>query len=129
MKQKFSNLLRDIFHPREIFRVLGKDRYASLKIRIVLLDVLLSMIPLFIVITISYFWFQKILKDDFHKQLQWEIQNTKQTIEFFVDERLSALRFITSSYTFEQLSDQKLLTEIFNEFKKEFGGTRRFWYH
>ena len=122
MKQKFSNLLRDIFHPREIFRVLGKDRYASLKIRIVLLDVLLSMIPLFIVITISYFWFQKILKDDFHKQLQWEIQNTKQTMEFFVDERLSALRFITSSYTFEQLSDQKLLTEIFNKFRREFGG-------
>ncbi len=122
MKQKFSNLLRDIFHPREIFRVLGKDRYASLKIRIVLLDVLLSIIPLFIVITISYFWFQKILKDDFHKQLQWEIQNTKQTMEFFVDERLSALRFITSSYTFEQLSDQKLLTEIFNKFRREFGG-------
>ena len=122
MKQKFSNLLRDIFHPREIFRVLGKDRYASLKIRIVLLDVLLSMIPLFIVITISYFWFQKILKDDFHKQLNWEIQNTKQTIEFFVDERLSVLRFITSSYTYEQLSDQKILTETFARFKKEFGG-------
>jgi two-component system NtrC family sensor kinase len=122
MKQKISNLLRDIFHPREIFRVLGKDRYASLKIRIVLLDVLLSMIPLFIVITISYFWFQKILKDDFHKQLNWEIQNTKQTIEFFVDERLSVLRFITSSYTYEQLSDQKFLTETFARFKKEFGG-------
>ena len=122
MKQKISNLLRDIFHPREIFRVLGKDRYASLKIRIVLLDVLLSMIPLFIVITISYFWFQKILKDDFHKQLNWEIQNTKQTIEFFVDERLSVLRFITSSYIYEQLSDQKFLTETFARFKKEFGG-------
>ena len=114
--------MHNIFHPHDIFRVLGKDRYASLKIRIVLLDVLLSIIPLFIVITISYFWFQKILKDDFHKQLQWEIQNTKQTMEFFVDERLSALRFITSSYTFEQLSDQKLLTEIFNKFRREFGG-------
>lgn len=122
LKQNISNLLRDIFHPHEIFRVPGKDRYTSLKIRIVLIDVLLSMVPLFIVITISYFWFQKILKDDFHKQLQWEIQNTKQTMEFFVDERLSALRFITSSYTFEQLSDQKLLTEIFNKFKREFGG-------
>ncbi len=122
MKQKISNILRDVFHPHEMFRVLGKDRFTSLKIRIVLIDVLLSMVPLFIVITISYFWFQKILKDDFHKQLQWEIQNTKQTMEFFVDERLSALRFITSSYTFEQLSDQKLLTEIFNKFKREFGG-------
>ena len=122
LKQIISNILRDVFHPHEMFRVLGKDRYASLKIRIVLLDVFLSMIPLFIVITISYFWFQKILKDDFYNQLNWEIQNTKQTIEYFVDERLSALRFITSSYTYEQLSDQKLLTETFARFKKEFGG-------
>ena len=80
MKQQFVKLLRDIFHPHEIFRILGKDRYTSLKIRMVLLDIFLSMIPLFIVITISYFWFQKILKDDFYKQVNWEMQNTKQTI-------------------------------------------------
>ena len=122
LKKKFFNLLQDVFHPHEIFRVLGKDRYASLKIRIVLLDIFLSMIPLFIVITISYFWFQKILKDDFYKQVNWEIQNTKQTIEFFIDGRISALRFIASSYTYEQLSDTKTLAEVFNKFKREFGG-------
>jgi two-component system NtrC family sensor kinase len=121
-REKISTLWRDTFHPHEISRVLGRDRYTSLKIRVVLLDVFLSIVPLFIVITISYFWFQQILKDDFDKQLRWEIENTKQTIEFFVDERLSALRFITSSYTFEQLSDQRLLTAIFSRFKREFGG-------
>jgi two-component system NtrC family sensor kinase len=122
LKQKISKFHRDVFHPHDIFRILGKDRYTSLKIRIVLIDVFLSMVPLFIVITISYFWFQKILKDDFYNQLNWEIKNTKQTIEFFVDERLSAMRFITSSYTYEELTDKKLLTEIFDKFKREFGG-------
>jgi two-component system NtrC family sensor kinase len=122
LKKIITELIRDIFHPHDMFRILGKDRYKSLKIRIVLIDAFLSIVPLFIVITISYFWFQKILKDDFYKQLHWEIQNTKQTIEFFVDERLSALRFITSSYTYEQMSDKKLITEIFTKFKKEFGG-------
>ncbi len=122
LKKIITELIRDIFHPHDMFRILGKDRYKSLKIRIVLIDAFLSIVPLFIVITISYFWFQKILKDDFYKQLNWEIQNTKQTIEFFVDERLSALRFITSSYTYEQMSDKKLLPEIFTKFKREFGG-------
>lgn len=121
-KQKISKFHRDVFHPHDIFQILGKDRYTSLKIRIVLIDVLLSMVPLFIVITISYFWFQKILKDDFHNQLNWEIKSTKQTIEFFLDERLSALRFITSGYTYEELTDKKLLAEIFTKFKREFGG-------
>ncbi len=109
LKQQLADLLRDIFHPHEIFRILGKDRYSSLKIRIVLLDIFLSMVPLFIVITISYFWFQKILKDDFYKQVNWEIQNTRQTIEFFMDSRISALRFIVSSYSYEQLSDTRNL--------------------
>jgi len=121
-REKLSGLWRDTFHPHEITRIFGRDRYTSLKIRVVLLDVFLSIVPLFIVITISYFWFQQILKDDFHKQLRWEIQNTKQSIEFFVDERLSVLRFITSIYTYEQLSDQRFLTTIFSRFKKEFGG-------
>lgn len=122
LKKTISKLWRDIFHPHDIFHILGRDRYKNLKLRIVLLDVFLSMVPLVIVITISYFWFQKILKDDFYKQLNWEIHNTKQTIEFFVNERLSALRFITTSNTYEQLSDQKYLTEVFTKFKREFGG-------
>ncbi len=122
MKKNIFKLLKDIVNPHDIFHILGKDRYKRLKIRIVLIDAFFSMVPLFIVITISYFWFQKILKEDFYKQLDWEIQNTKQTIEFFVDERISALRFITSSYTYEQLLDKKYLTEIFTKFKGEFTG-------
>jgi len=122
LKQKIRLLVHNVFHPHDIFRIFGKGRYASLKIRIVLIDVLLSIVPLFIVITISYFWFQKILKDDFDKQLQWEIQNTKQTIEFFVDKKISALKLTASSYTYEQMSDTKMLTEIFNNFKREYGG-------
>jgi two-component system NtrC family sensor kinase len=122
IKQKVIGLLHNLFHPHNYFRVLGADRYTSLKIRIILLDAILSLVPLIIVITISYFWFQKILKDDFSHQLRWEIENTKQSIEFFLDERLSGLRFLSSAYTYEQLSDQKTLADIFSKFKREVGG-------
>ncbi len=81
-----------------------------------------SLVPLFIVVTISYFWFQSILKEDFQNQLKWQIENTKQSIEFFVEEKLSALRFLTTAYTYEQLSDQKVLADIFTKFKREFAG-------
>ena len=122
IKQKVIGLLHNLFHPHDYFHVLGADRYTSLKIRIILLDAILSLVPLIIVITISYFWFQKILKDDFSHQLRWEIENTKQSIEFFLDERLSGLRFLSSAYTYEQLSDQKTLAGIFSKFKREVGG-------
>lgn len=113
---------RALFRPHDYFRVLSSDRYKSLKIRIVLLDAMLSLLPLFIVVTISYFWFQHILKEDFRNQVKWQIENTRQSIEFFVDEKVSALRFLASSYTFEQLSDQKMLTDIFTKFEREFVG-------
>jgi two-component system, NtrC family, sensor kinase len=122
MKKKITGIVRNLFHPHDFLTVLGKDRYESLKLRIILLDVFLSLVPLVIVITISYFWFQKILKDDFSHQLKWEMENTTQSIEFFLSERLSGLRFISSSNTYEQLSDQKNLNDLFTRFKREFPG-------
>ncbi len=121
-KPKIYNFLRVLFHPHDFLGILSEDRYKSLKIRIVLIEAMLSLLPLFIVVTISYFWFQQILKDDFKNQLKWELENTKQSIEFFLEERVSILRFITSSYTHEQLSDQRTLSDIFTKFKREFPG-------
>jgi two-component system, NtrC family, sensor kinase len=120
--KRFLNKLKSLFPLNYLFNISGSDRYKNLKLRIVLLDGILSLIPLFIVVTISYFWFQQILKDDFRNQLKWEIENTKQSIEYFLDERLSTLRFITSTYTYEELSDQKKLNDVFIKFKKEFPG-------
>jgi len=122
IKQKLIAILHNLFHPHDYLIVLGKDRYESLKIRIILLDLVLSLVPLVIVITISYFWFQQILKDDFRNQFKWEIGNTKQSIESFLNERLSGLRFLSSAYTYDQLSDQKILADAFLKFKREFSG-------
>ena len=117
-----SKFIKLLFHPKDFLGILSEDRYKSLKLRIVLLDAVVSIIPLLIVVTISYFWFLQILKDDFRNQMKWEIENSKQSIEFFVDQKLSGLRFLTSAYTYEQLSDQETLARIFTKFKQECGG-------
>lgn len=122
IKQQLIAILHNLFHPHDYLIVLGKDRYESLKIRIILLDLVLSLVPLIIVITISYFWFHQILKDDYRNQFKWEINNTKQSIESFINERLSGLRFLSSAYTYDQLSDQKILADTFSKFKREFSG-------
>jgi two-component system NtrC family sensor kinase len=119
---KLSGLFNKLIHPGEFLSVKGKDPYKILKARVVVLGAILSLVPLFIVVTVSYFWFQSILKDDFRSQLRWQIENTKQSIEFFIDENLSSLRFLASAYTYEQLSDQKTLSNTFMNLKKEMGG-------
>jgi two-component system NtrC family sensor kinase len=120
--RRFSDFFRHLFRPSDLFSLLSKDRYRSLKIRIIIIDAVLSVVPLIIVVTISYFWFQQILKDDFKDQLKGDIESTKQSVEFFLDERLSALRFIVSSYTFEELRDKKILNAVFVRLKREFPG-------
>ncbi len=122
MSGKFTNFFKDLFHPHDYLRILGRDRYKSLKVRIVLLDAVLSFIPLLIMVTISYFWIQHLLKEDFRNQVKWQLENTRQSIEFFIEEKVSALRFLASSYTLEQLTDQKTLTDIFTKFEREFPG-------
>jgi len=118
----FSEFIKVLFHPKDFLGILSEDRYKSLRLRIVLLDAVLSIIPLLIVVTISYFWFLQILKDDFRNQLKWEMENSKQSIEFFIDQKLSGLRFLTSAYTYEQLSNPETLAKIFTKFKQECGG-------
>jgi len=118
--------LRDIFkairHPRDLFSISAADPYKSLKIRVILLDAILSLLPLVIVATISYFWFQSILKEDYQSQIKWQIENTKQSLDFFIEERVSGLRFIASTFTYEQLSDRKTLANVFLKFKREVSG-------
>jgi two-component system, NtrC family, sensor kinase len=122
VQRKIITSLKTLLHPIDFFNILGSDRYKSLKIRIILLDGILSLLPLLIVVTISYFWFQQILKDDFKNQLKWEIENTKQSIDFFLEERLSILRFVASTYSYEHLSEQKTLVDIFTKLKREIPG-------
>lgn len=95
------------------------DLYRNLKYKIILANFLLSLVPLFIVITISYFWFINILKQDFYSHVTWQLKNTKQSIEYFISEKFSSLRFISSVYSYEQLKDQKFLSKIFYTLKKE----------
>ena len=117
-----ADIFRALAHPYDFIRTLKRDFYKSLKLKIVLLEAILSVIPLCIVVTISYFWFQSILKDEFQHELKWQIKNSKQSIEFFVNDKYSSLRFLSAAYTFEQLSNQEFLSNIFTEFKREFEG-------
>ena len=50
------------------------------------------------------------------------VNKTKHSFELFLTERLSAVSFIASAYSFKDLSDQKMLNRIFRVMKQEFGG-------
>jgi len=100
---------------------LSQDRYKSLRIRLFFLIAALAGVPLVVIIIIGSVWLQGALREDFNNQLKGNIESTRQSIDFFIEERISALRFLASSNSFGQLSDGKYLNDIFINFKREFG--------
>jgi two-component system NtrC family sensor kinase len=54
--------------------------------------------------------------------MSWQLEGPSQSMASFLEERLAALRFISSVCPYEKLSDQQALNEIFTKFKREFSG-------
>ncbi len=97
------------------------DRYNRLKVKIFLLIGILAGIPLMIVTIASYLGLQSNVKEDINNQVKWQLESTSQSIGFFLAEKLSALRFLSATYTYDQVSDKKVLYPLFFNFKNEFG--------
>jgi two-component system NtrC family sensor kinase len=101
--------------------LIGSSRYLRLKVTIVILLVTISIVFLLIVFFVSHFWLQRFLNEETQNQTRWQVENTKNSIEFFVNQKVSALRFLASGYRFDQLLDQKVLYYLYSNFKKNFG--------
>ncbi len=87
-----------------------------------ILMLLVTIVPLSLMATINYYQYQKSLKAEIFNPLNVLTSKTKRSFELFLDERLSTIRFISSAYSCEELSDQKLLNRILSVLKKEFEG-------
>ena len=98
------------------------ERYKALRRNIIILMILVTVIPLSLMATINYFQYQKNLRDEIVTPMNLLTNKTKRSLELFLEERLSTVRFITSAYSFQELSDAKLLNRILNVLKREFDG-------
>jgi len=84
--------------------------------------ILVTVIPLSLMATINYYQYQKSLKAEIFNPLNVLTNKTKRTFELFLEERLSTIRFISSAYSCEDLSNEKVLNRILLVLKKEFEG-------
>lgn len=99
----------------------GRERYKSLRIRVFLIIGAIAGIPFLILMIVCLLWLQGILKEEFQQQLEWQMENSQKSIEFFIEEKLSGLKFLASAIQYERLSDSGQLDEVFHQFKREFG--------
>ncbi|MBT8386033.1 MAG: two-component sensor histidine kinase, partial [Ignavibacteria bacterium] len=98
------------------------ERYRALRRNIMILMILVTIIPLSLMATINYYQYQKSLKAEIFNPLNVLTNKTKRSFELFLEERLSTIRFISSAYSCEDISDEKTLNRILLVLKKEFEG-------
>ena len=97
-------------------------RYQRLWIFSMLIMCLVALTPLIIMTFTNYYQYEEAYTVEFTHQVTQLISGTKQTLEFFIRERLSVLIFLINEKSFEDLSDNKKLSNLLSHLKKSFEG-------
>ena len=97
-------------------------RYKSLKRSLLALMLIVSLLPLSAIAVISHLEAGKAIREQSLTPLKTLVNKTRHSFELYLAERRSAVSFIASAYSFEQLADQNNLEQIFRIMSREFGG-------
>ena len=97
-------------------------RYRMLRRNLMILMVTVTVLPLIIMAFINHHQYQKALKSEIVQPIRILLNKTKHSFEIFLAERVSAVSFIASAYSFEDLADAKTLNRIFRVTTEEFKG-------
>ncbi|MBZ4685098.1 MAG: histidine kinase [Desulfomicrobiaceae bacterium] len=98
------------------------SRYRTLQRKIVALIAVAALLPLFSLAFINYYEHQHALTAQVQEPLRALVGKTKHSFELYLTERISAINFIASAYSFEQLADKTALNRIFQIMSQAFTG-------
>ncbi|MCF8024388.1 MAG: two-component sensor histidine kinase [Desulfobacteraceae bacterium] len=113
--------IRQRFSGKEEKKPLPK-RYRRLQRNIAVLMILVTVIPLTLLAVTNAMQYQKNIKAERITPMRAIASKAAHSFELFLEERLSALHFIASSYSFKILSDQATMHRIFRILREEYGG-------
>jgi signal transduction histidine kinase len=99
-----------------------KFRYQRLWIFSMLIMCMVSLSPLIIMTFTNYNQYEEVYTGEFTHQVRQLISGTKQTLEFFLRERLSALSFIINEKPYDDLSDNTKIRNLLSHLKNSFDG-------
>jgi two-component system NtrC family sensor kinase len=99
----------------------GASYYGSLKRNIVIVVIMVSITPMILVSGLILYLYQNTYRDKTYAYLAEVVQKQKQSIDSFLKERLDDIRFLTKTFTFEELSQDSFLQDRLFTFQEGFG--------
>lgn len=123
--------MQDNLNPQELSdgRKTGKKaqksspkRYLKLRRNMIIIMILVTIIPLTLMVVANSIQYQSNLTTERINPLRTIVGKATHSFELFLEERLSALHFIASAYSFKELSDQSDLNRIYRILREKYGG-------
>ncbi|MFP4392066.1 MAG: ATP-binding protein [Desulfohalobiaceae bacterium] len=113
MKSYLSQLLKNLQLPQ---------RYQQLQRNIFIVMLFITITPLTLMALINAILYQQNIKSEEIKPIRSISSKATHSFELFIEERLSAIKFIASSYSFGSLSEQKTMHRVFSILQENYGG-------
>jgi two-component system NtrC family sensor kinase len=100
----------------------NKDTYYRLLTRMInLIVIVVSVTPMLLVSGILLYQFQNSYREKTYAYMGQLVQNHKQSIDNYLKERLGNIRFLTSIFSFEELSNEAFLQDRLYNLQQDFG--------
>ena len=94
---------------------LGRSRYQRLRWIVVLATAIVSIIPLAVLSFINFIQYERTIESETRNAVHRLLANNKQSLEFFLAEKRSALAYLVRANSFEALSDSQRLERIIRQ--------------
>lgn len=100
----------------------NQDHYRVLKRNIIIIMLLITVLPLATMIIVNYLQYRSHLRNQIIAPLYAMAEKTRHSFELFLDQRLAIIRFISATYSFNDLSNEQNIKKILVSIKKEWSG-------
>ena len=119
LKNKLINLFHRLYTiPDQV----TEDRYIKLRRNMAILMFGVTLIPLSVMLLINYHQYKNAIRNETINQLRVLENKAKHSFEMFLQERLSAVKYIANAYSVDQLEQEDELKNIFYTIQENFSG-------
>lgn len=99
--------------PDEAAQPLTYPRYKYFRRSLVLIMLVVTLIPLIVTETLSFYQYRNLLRNEARNHIRWNAQSTQKTVSFFLNEIVAGLSYYASEYSCKQLADPLTLGSVF----------------
>lgn len=82
----------------------------------------LTTVPLVITLGLSFYQYRALLNEETSMNAKWSAERARQTIEAFLGKLQAAIMVLSDAYSFEELSRQQTLSQVYSRLKQEHPG-------